>query len=169
MCFLHILPIKILPRSSQRQSLRFTSEVVGTSQWEVPLPIPQGKRSRLRFTPPWRRGKECRQRDARAQLPAPSSALTASREVPAKAPPHLCAADAQGGVPHPRPARCSCAPSASSTTTNHLPPNSSTCSCGAKGNSDTCTVDLSTPSCHSSKASPAPFVKGESGFLAPKC
>ena len=81
MCFLHILPIKILPRSSQRQGLRSTSEVVGTSQWEVPLPIPQVKRPRLRFTPPWRRGKECRQRDARAQLPAPSSQLPARRSL----------------------------------------------------------------------------------------
>lgn len=68
MCLLHILPIKILPRSSQRQGLHSTSEGAGTSQWEVP--IPQVKRPRLRFTPPWRRGKECKQRDARAQLPA---------------------------------------------------------------------------------------------------
>lgn len=161
MCLLHILPIKILPRSSQRQGLHSTSEGVNSATGSSHSTSEETK-ARVHTTLEER--QECKQR---RQSPASSLHHCPGKSQQSTATPAHCR----------RPGRCPASPPSWMFHDHHShpPPHThlalqhSTCSCGtAEGNRDTCTMDLCTK-LPLKQVSPAPFVKGESGSLAPKC
>lgn len=162
MCLLHILPIKILPRSSQRQGLHSTKKVSGNFTMGSSHSTSEETKAQVHTTLEERQGMQAERR----QSPASSSALLPPGKSQQKHR-HACALQTPRAVSR-IPAQLMLPRSISlSTTTNHLPSNSSTCSCGAEGNR-TYAQWTSAPELPLKQVSPAPFVKGERAPSSPK-